>query len=105
MKILFDNGTPVPLRRYLYGHSVDTAARMGWATLRNGELLARAEENGYDLIITTDQQWPHQLNLANFQVAVLVLLEASWPRTRFRLQEIRDAVDRTHPGGYQEVAI
>lgn len=105
MRILFDNGTPAPLRRYLYGHTVDTAARMGWATLRNGELLARAEENGYDLIITTDQQWPHQLNLANFRTAILVLLEASWPRTRFKLQEIRDAVDRTQPGGYQEVSL
>ena len=105
MRILFDNGTPAPLRRYLYGHSVDTAARMGWATLRNGELLARAEENGYDLIITTDQQWPHQLNLANFRVAVLVLLEASWPRTRFKLQEIRDAVDRMQPGGYEEITL
>lgn len=67
MKILFDNGTPAPLRRYLYGQSVDTAARMGWATLRNGDLLARAEENGYDLIITTGQQWPHQLNLDSHQ--------------------------------------
>ena len=78
---------------------------MGWATLRNGDLLARAEEYGYELIITTDQQWPHQLNLANWRIAVLVLSEASWPRTRFKLQEIRDAVNDMQPGAYREVTL
>ena len=105
MKILFDNGTPAPLRRHLYGHSVDTAARMGWATLRNGDLLQKAVENGYELIITTDQQWPHQLNLANWRIAILVLSEASWPRTRFKLQEIREAINDTQPGAYREVSL
>ena len=48
MKILFDQGTPAPLRRYLAGHSVDTAYERGWSDLRNGDLLTEAEINGYD---------------------------------------------------------
>jgi hypothetical protein len=40
MKILFDQGTPVPLRRHLTGHVVDTAFERGWSNLENGELLA-----------------------------------------------------------------
>ena len=51
MKVLFDQGTPVPLRRSLPGHTVDTAFELGWATLRNGDLLNRAEAEGYDLLI------------------------------------------------------
>ena len=43
MKILFDQGTPVPLRQYLAGHSVDTAFERGWSDLHNGDLLDRAE--------------------------------------------------------------
>ena len=34
MKILFDQGTPLPLRAYLVDHTVDTAYEMGWAMLK-----------------------------------------------------------------------
>jgi hypothetical protein len=56
MRVLFDQGTPVPLRRYLHPHEVDTAAEIGWSELQNGELLNRAETAGYEALITTDQQ-------------------------------------------------
>jgi len=39
MTILFDQGTPVPLRDALVGHTVGTAYERGWSTLGNGELL------------------------------------------------------------------
>lgn len=55
MKILFDQGTPVPLRRSLAAHEVHTAYELGWQTLENGELLNAAENDGYDLLISTDQ--------------------------------------------------
>jgi len=53
MKILFDQGTPVPLRRHLHPGQVDTAAEMGWSELSNGQLLAAAELAGFDLLVTT----------------------------------------------------
>ncbi len=65
MKILFDQGTPVPLRRLLIGHQVDTAFEKDWSTLRNGELIARAEAEGYDLLITTDANLKHQQELGS----------------------------------------
>ena len=43
MKVLFDQGTPVPLRGYLSNHVVETAYERGWNNLKNGDLLARAE--------------------------------------------------------------
>ena len=33
MKILFDQGTPVPLRKLLPDHSIITAYERGWQTL------------------------------------------------------------------------
>ena len=54
MRILFDQGTPVPLRDHLTGHVVATAFELGWSTLKNGELLAAAEA-AFDTLITTDQ--------------------------------------------------
>ena len=52
MKVLFDQGTPVPLREFLSGHEVSTAYELGWSTLRNGELLTMAEASGfYEVLI------------------------------------------------------
>ena len=105
MKILFDQGTPVPLRRYLTGHSVNTAFELGWSQLSNGELLDRAEHDGYELLITTDQQLRNQQNLADRQLGVLVLLSTSWPRIRVRIGEIREAVEEMRPGEYRETQV
>ena len=46
MKILFDHGTPAPLRQHLVGHSVDTAASMGWERLQNGSCLTKQSATG-----------------------------------------------------------
>ncbi len=105
MRVLFDQGTPAPLRSYLPEHSVDTAFEMGWFNLRNGELLDRAEEGGYELLITTDQQLRHQQNLATRQLAVFVLLTTSWPRIQARVNAIREAINRMRPGDYHEMSI
>ncbi len=84
---------------------MDTAFEMSWSRLLNGELLDRAEEHGYELIITTDQQIRNQQNLARRQLAVLVLLSTSWPRIQLRVDEIQEAVNEMQPGDYREVPI
>ena len=71
MRILFDQGTPVPLRRHLPEHRVDTAFERGWAQLRNSALLDRAEGDGYELLITTDQSLRHQQDLATREFVFL----------------------------------
>jgi len=93
MKILFDQGTPAPLRRHLAGYSVDTAYERGWSNLSNGDLLEAAEREGYQLFLTTDQNLRYQQNLAGRQLAIIVLLSTSWPRIRQRVEDIKAAVD------------
>src|SRR5712664_1843307 len=73
MRILFDQGTPVPLRRALAGHTVSTAHEMGWAALDNGALLDAAEA-AFDAFITTDRNLRHQQNLTGRRLATLVYL-------------------------------
>jgi hypothetical protein len=41
MLVLFDQGTPVPIRPFLKGHTVQTTVERGWDTLENGELVFR----------------------------------------------------------------
>ncbi len=105
MKLLFDQGTPAPLRGHLPGHSVDTLAEKGWSEKSNGELLDLAEQEGYEILVTTDQSLPHQQNLARWRVGVVVLLSTNWSGVRLRTEEIARAVEAVPPGQSVEVPI
>ena len=102
MRILFDQGTPVPLRAYLVGHSVTTAHEMGWAGLDNGDLL-RAAEAQFDALITTDQSLPYQQNLSKSPLAILALMTTSWPRIRPHVAKVAATVNSLRPGEYREL--
>ena len=105
MKLLFDQGTPAPLRRRLLAHSVDTLAEKGWADKGNGELLDLAEQEGYEVLVTTDQNLRYQQNLAGRQVGVVVLLSTNWREVRLRAGEIAEAIAAVRPGAVMEVPI
>ncbi len=45
---------------------------MGWATIKNGELLALAAEN-FDVFVTVDRNLTFQQKLASVSIAVIVL--------------------------------
>lgn len=105
MRVLFDQGTPVPLRDHLEPHTVDTAFERGWSEMENGELLESAEWEGYQVLVTTDRNLRYQQNLADRQLAILVLLSTSWPRIRARIEEVGAALDGMRPGEYVELAV
>ena len=79
MKILFDQGVPKPLQAHLSGHKVSRAFQLGWATKNNGELLALAENAGFEILVTTDQNLRHQQNLRRWKIAVFILGRGNWP--------------------------
>ncbi len=58
MLVLFDQGTPVPIRPFLKEHTVQTTAQRGWDKLKNGELLKAAEDAGFDVLVTPQQKYP-----------------------------------------------
>jgi hypothetical protein len=73
MRILFDHGTPAPLRASLVGHSVTRTQDLGWDRFNNGELLTAAEHAGFDLLLTTDKNIRYQQNLTERKIAIVVL--------------------------------
>lgn len=77
MKVLFDQGTPVPLRRYLRSHEVTTVYELAWSTLQNGILLSKAEAAGFDVLVTTDKSLKYQQNLSERRLAIVTLLSTS----------------------------
>ena len=105
MLILFDQGTPVPLRRSLSNHLVSTAYELGWSTVTNGALIHLAEQKGYGLLITTDTNLRYQQNLTGRKIAILVLTTTSWHRIRQVTAEIQSAVAVIKAGDYQELIV
>lgn len=105
MRILFDKGTPRQLRHRLFGHEVETAQERGWDTLTNGDLLDRAEEAGFEALVTTDQGIRYQQNMLNRRVAVVVLMNTAWPRIARRTESVRQALEGIQPGEVREIHI
>jgi glutamate racemase len=105
LKVLFDQGTPVPLRNHFSSHHVSTAYELGWSTLKNGELLAAAESNGFEVFVTTDTNLTYQQNLSNRKIAIVVLSTTSWPRIQKSVAAIVNAIDTATPNSYQIVSI
>ena len=106
MRLLFDHGTPHGLARALIGHNVTRTQDMGWDRLSNGELLSAAEQAGFELLLTTDNNIRYQQNLTGRTLALVVLTGTSrWTRVRLHFDRIAAAVDAATPGSYTEVPI
>jgi len=98
VRILFDQGTPAPLREGLTQHEVSTTYERGWSKLNNGELLDAAEREGFALVVTTDSNLRYQQNLGDRRLAIVVLSSTSWPRIQRAIAAVVGAINATTPG-------
>jgi hypothetical protein len=105
LRILFDQGTPVPLAKHLPLHDVSTAYELGWSSLENGQLIAQAQADGFDLLITTDQNLRYQQNLKDRSIGILVLGTTSWPRIQAAMPQITHAVQNFAASSYIEISV
>lgn len=105
MLVLFDQSTPVPIRPFLKGHTVQTAWQRGWDKLKNGELLKAAEDAGFDVFVTSDKNILHQQNLKLYSIAIVVVGNSQWPVLRQHIDRIVAAVNAAKPCTYLEVDI
>lgn len=106
MKIILDESVPQKLRMLIEGgHAVVTTWYQGWSGLKNGALLNAAEEAGFDLFITADQEMSYQQNLTDRKMALLVLRTNNWGFVKANVEKIMAAITTTIPGGYAEVEI
>ena len=98
MRILFDNNTPAPLRYSLRNHAIETAAERGWHRLTNGELLDAAEADGFEILLTADKGFQHQLRLRDRRIAIVILSRGNWPDVKVSISRILAALGRAEAG-------
>ncbi len=102
-RILLDQNTPYGLRSSFPGHEAKTAYELGWAELANGDLLRTAEAQGFDAMVTCDQNIRYQQNMAERKIALVVLTTNNWDLLKANLDRIRDAIDRVGPGTFESL--
>jgi hypothetical protein len=73
MRILLDECVDESLRRHFTNYDCQTCRFAGFSGLAHGKLLATAENAGFDVLITVDQNPPQQQNIADRALSIVVL--------------------------------
>jgi predicted nuclease of predicted toxin-antitoxin system len=73
MRLLLDENLDWRLRRDLLDHQVESVPLIGWAGIENGELLRKAGEAGFDVLVTMDSNMVHQQNIGQYAISVVAL--------------------------------
>ncbi len=105
MRILFDQGAPVPIAAYLREHTVRTTLQEGQDTLANGELLRAAEAAGFNVLLTTDNNLAYQQNLKGRKIAIVVISRNRWRLVQRMIRKIVAAVNAAEPGSYTLIEV
>lgn len=105
MRLLLDESLPYRLKTVFPGHQVNTVTEMGWKSLSNGELLARAS-GLFRVFLTADRRLQYQQNVVQFDIAVIVLMAR---RNRFEdyeplIPRLLEALTRIRPGEVFRIA-
>jgi hypothetical protein len=104
VKILLDESVPRLLKLRLPHLDISTVQETGWAALRNGELLRRAEEL-FDVFITADQNLRYQQNLSGRTLAILVLPSNQVPLVIRLVPAVETLLATIQPGTVLEVPV
>jgi hypothetical protein len=105
MRILLDECAPRPLKRELADYEIRTVVEMGWSGKKNGELLWLMNQEGFTVLLTTDQNLRYQQNLQQASVAVVVLVARSnrLPDLVPLISDVRNVLSTITPGEVIEI--
>jgi predicted nuclease of predicted toxin-antitoxin system len=77
MKILLDECVTKRLKPLLSRHQVATVTEKGWSGLKNGQLMAAASGERFDILLTIDKNLQHQQNIGKYPLIVVILNTSS----------------------------
>src|SRR5690349_10297841 len=105
MNILLDQGTPLPLRYSLAGHTIKTVHEQDWGNLTDYELLESAHSAGFDVFITPDRNLSAHHDAARHNMAVVILSKSRWKLIRLVLGDIEAAISTAQRGTYTVIEV
>jgi Domain of unknown function (DUF5615) len=99
MRVLLDECVPRALRNDIPGHEVQAVAEVGWAGVKNGELL-RLAATAFDVLITVDRNLEYQQSFKGVSLAVIVIHASSNDIIALRplMPAVLDLIPQAKPG-------
>lgn len=82
------------------GREISTCTQLGWTELKNGDLLSLAESEGFEVMITADQNFRYQQNLSKHRISLIVLGSNDWTVGKNFIHAIRACVESCQQNGY-----
>jgi predicted nuclease of predicted toxin-antitoxin system len=107
LRVLLDENVDRLLKSHFHSDfEVVTVPEQGWAGLEDGEVLRRADEQ-FDVLVTMDQNLPHQQHLPAFEVAVVVLNAPSnaFPEVVELMPKVNEQIRHAKAGEATVVAV
>jgi hypothetical protein len=105
MKVLLDECIPRKLSGLLSDHECRTAPQEGFSGTKNGELLALAEQSGFQVFLTIDRGLEYQQNLLSRRIAVILVRCKTGPLAELLLKgpEIIKAIASARPASLTKI--
>ncbi|MBC7901111.1 MAG: DUF5615 family PIN-like protein [Saprospiraceae bacterium] len=102
MKIIIDECVPSIVKKLLPQRKIKTVQEMGWAGIKNGELLELVEEQ-FEVSITSDKNLRYQQNLKGRKLAIILLPSNQVPVVENLLPEIDEIIRLIQPNEFIEI--
>ncbi len=102
MKIIIDEFVPHIVKKRLPEREIKTVQEMGWAGVKNGELLKLVEAE-FDVFITSDKNLRYQQNLQDRTIAILLLPSNQVPVIQNLLPQIDEELEKIQSGDFIEI--
>ena len=102
MKIIIDECVSRIVKKRLPQREIKTVQEMGWAGVKNGELLELVESE-FEIFITSDKNLRYQQNLQNRKTAILLLPSNQVPVVVDLLPRIDEELERIKSGDFVEL--
>ena len=96
MNVIIDECVPRIVKKRMPDREIKTVQEMGWAGIKNGELL-RLIEPEFDVFITSDKNLRYQQNLSDRNIAIVLLPSNQVPvveKLVNRIDKILDSVQQ-----------
>ncbi len=102
MKIIIDECVPHIVKKRLPERQIKTVQEIGWAGVKNGELLKLVEAN-FEVFITSDKNLRHQQNLQNRKFAIILLPSNQVPVIERLLPQIDEVLGQIKSNDFIEL--
>ena len=104
MKVLLDECTPRIVKKRLPDYDISTVQEMGWAGIKNGELLTLAESR-FEVFITTDKNLRHQQNLSHRKLTFILLPSNQVPAVEALIPALEAVLATIMAGDFVEIPL